>query len=240
MAYKLETIRKAIKGMNDCMNHYRAIYAADEFKTFCDISISTGNKKIGRVMNVSLAPILTCANCKECMHLCYDIKAVVQYGNVRKARAKNTVLALEHETRYFQAIRYALGKRRKNKYFRWHVGGDIPNYSYFENMVQIAKERPDFIFWTYTKNYFIVNEYCDRNGKDAIPSNLTIMFSEWDGMKMINPYHFPEFSCKLKDGNKNHSPKYFETLYRCPGNCDICKAAHRGCIAGETTYALEH
>ena len=40
MAYKLETIRKAIKGMNECMSHYRAIYAADEFETFCDVSIA--------------------------------------------------------------------------------------------------------------------------------------------------------------------------------------------------------
>lgn len=238
--YKLETIRKYIAKMNETMNHYRAAYAADEFKTFCDVSISMGNKKIGRVMNVSLAPILTCPNCSECMHLCYDIKANIQYGNVLNARARNTVLALEHETRYFQGIRYAIGKRRKNKYFRWHVGGDIPTYSYFENMVQIAKEHPDFIFWTYTKNYWIVNEYCDRNGKDAIPNNLTIMFSEWDGMKIVNPYHFPEFSCKLKDGNKNHDAAYFEKLYKCPANCDVCKALHRGCIAGETTYADEH
>lgn len=118
MAYKIETIRNYIKSMNNAMNYYRAVYAADEFKTFCDVSISQGNSKIGKVMNVSLAPILTCPNCTECMHLCYDIKAGVQYGNVLQARAKNTVLALEHETRYFQGIRYALGRRKKNKFFR--------------------------------------------------------------------------------------------------------------------------
>lgn len=240
MAYKIETVRNYIKSMNDAMNHYRATYAADEFETFCDVSISQGNSKIGKVMNVSLAPILTCANCSECLKLCYDIKANIQYGNVLKARARNTVLALEHEDRYFQTIRYALGKRHKNKYFRWHVGGDIPTYSYFENMVQIAKEYPDFTFWTYTKNYGIVNLYVQKHGRDAIPANLTIMFSEWDGMRIVNPYRFPEFSCKLKDGNKNHDASYFEKLYKCPGNCDICKAAHRGCIAGETTYADEH
>lgn len=238
--YSQETIKKYVRKMRECMDAYREKYNTNEFETFCDVSISMGNKKIGRVMNVSLAPIITCANCSECLHLCYDIKANIQYGNVLKARARNTVLALEHEDRYFQAIRYALGKRRKNKYFRWHVGGDIPTYSYFENMVQIAKDYPDFTFWTYTKNYGIVNLYVQKYGRDAIPKNLTIMFSEWDGMKMVNPYRFPEFSCKLKDGNKNHDARYFEKLYKCPGNCDICKAAHRGCIAGETTYADEH
>ena len=169
---------------------YREKYAADEFETFCDVSISMGNKKIGRVMNVSLAPILTCANCSECLKLCYDIKANIQYGNVLKARARNTVLALEYMDRYFQGIRYALAKRRKNKYFRWHVGGDIPNYKYFCEMVEIAKEQPDFTFWTYTKNYGIVNLYVQKCGRAAIPENLTIMFSEWDGMKLVNPYNF--------------------------------------------------
>lgn len=107
-------------------------------------------------------------------------------------------------------------------------------------MVEIAKQYPDFVFWTYTKNYKVVNDYCTRNGKESIPSNFTIMFSEWDGMKLDNPFDFPVFTCKLKDGNKNHPVEYFDSLYRCPGNCDICKAAHRGCIAGETTYADEH
>ena len=238
--YSKETIKKYIMKMNETMNHYRAVYAENEFETFCDVCISKGNKKIGRVMNVSLAPVLTCGNCSHCVSLCYDIKASIQYGNVMKARARNTVLALEHMDRYFQGIRYALGRRRKNKYFRWHVGGDIPNYQYFENMVKIAWERPDFTFWTYTKMYGIINLYIMRNGRDSIPGNLTIMFSEWDGMPMNNPYKFPEFSCKLKDGNKNHPAEYFDTLYKCPGNCDICKESHRGCIAGETTFADEH
>ena len=45
---------------------------------------------------------------------------------------------------------------------------------------------------------------------------------------------------KLKDGNKNHPAEYFNSLYECPGNCDICKAIHRGCVAGENTFAKEH
>ena len=39
------------------------------------LAISKGNRKIGRVMNVSLMPVRTCKNCKECKHYCYDIKA---------------------------------------------------------------------------------------------------------------------------------------------------------------------
>lgn len=126
---------------------------------------------------------------------------------------------------------------------RWHVSGDIPDYDYLERMIKIAIDHPDFLFWTYTKNYFVVNEYVKNHSGDrfkAIPENLVIMFSEWDGMPLINPYNFPIFTCKLKEGNKNHKPEYFDGLYKCPGNCDICKGIKRGCIAGENTYADEH
>lgn len=131
-------------------------------------------------------------------------------------------------------------RRRTNKYFRWHVGGEIPTIEYFSEMVRIAKLFPDFTFWTYTKMYGIVNAYCYKYGRDAIPDNLHVMFSEWDGTQLYNPYNFPIFTCRLKDGNKNHTYEWFETLYKCPGNCDICKAAKRGCIVGESTFADEH
>lgn len=203
--------------------------------------ISSGNKKIGRVMNVSLMPIMTCSNCKECKHLCYDIKACLQYPTtVIDARMRNTVLAKYHRDVFFARISAKMFRRRKNKFFRWHVAGDILDLDYFHRMVKNAIDHPDFTIWTYTKNYKVVNEYCGIYGKESIPSNFSIMFSEWDGMPMDNPYNFPVFSCKLKSGNKNRTEDSFRTMYKCPGNCDICKAINRGCIVGENTYCDEH
>ena len=165
----------------------------------------------------------------------------MQYTGVRFARVKNLWLAVNAPAQYFGQIRLALANRRKNKFFRWHVGGDIISPSYFAEMVKIAREFPDFTFWTYTKKYHIVNNYVVENGgRECIPDNLKIMFSEWDGMPLLNPFNFPVFSCRLKAGNKNHTPEYFDTLHKCPGNCDICKATGRGCIAGESTFADEH
>ena len=238
MAYSNATIVKVIGNLNNAINYYSR-KSEDEIK----ICISCGNKKIGRVKNVSLAPIITCTNCKECKHFCYDIKAVLLYGNVLDARARNTVLALQHPEKYFGKIRKSLNKHCKHKFFRWHVSGDIPSMEYFEEMIAIAKENPDWLFWTYTKNYYLVNAYVKAHGnskENAIPENLIIMFSEWDGLEMVNPYQFPIFSCKLKDGNKNRTEKSFEQMYKCPGNCDVCKEIHRGCIKGEDTYADEH
>ena len=134
---------------------------------------------------------------------------------------------------YFDRIEQAISRRRKNKWFRWHVAGDIVDFDYFVHMAEISREHPDFTFWTYTKNYAVVNSYCAVYGKDNIPANFTVMFSEWRGMPLDNPYGFPEFRVVFKD---EQPPKGFY----CPGNCDICKEQRRGCVAGETTYCKEH
>ena len=233
--YSKEILKKVTEQLDERMNFYRSIDSAKY-----SVCVSVGNKKIGRVLNVSLAPIRTCANCSECCKYCYDIKACLQYPNVRDARARNTVKALFHTSEYFAEIRRKIARRKRNKFFRWHVSGDIPNLAYFAEMVKIAEENPTWIFWTYTKAYHIINEYCRRYGAEAVPSNLTVMFSEWDGMPLVNPYHFPIFSVKLKDGNKNRSADSFASMYLCPGNCDICKEARRGCLNNEDTYVNEH
>lgn len=228
--FKPETIEKARK---DMLAEIRNLRNANDIK----LAISYGNKKIGRVMNVSIAPLLSCLN-GPCWSFCYDIKAVVQYANVRSARCRNYVLAVLYRDIYFNRIKKAISKRRKNKFFRWHVGGDMIDYDYFCRTVEIAREFPEFKFWTYTKKYHFVNKWISENG--ALPNNYKVMFSEWDGVELSNPYDQPTFSCKLKAGNKNHPAEYFESLYKCPGNCDICKAINRGCLAGEHTYADEH
>jgi len=226
--YKIETIQKMMKKAMETKKFYMAKDAKD-----IDICISKGNQKIGKVMNISLMPIMTCGNCKECKYLCYDVKACIQYKNVIDARIRNTVLLEKDRKEYFDRIEKAIQKRKSNKYFRWHVAGDIIDLDYFENMVLIAKRHPDFIFWTYTKQYNIVNTFCEKYGKDEIPNNLKVMFSEWRGMAMINPFRFPEFRVVFKDEVKPIG-------FYCLGNCDKCKENNSGCIKGETTYCLEH
>ena len=232
--YSTNTIRNYVSRVNAVIDAMASQDAKD-----VKICISAGNVKIGRVLNVSLPAIIACKNCSECKGICYEIKAG-RYSNVIEARGRNMYLVQNDRDSYFAQIENRISRRRKNKYFRWHVAGDILDLDYFSRMVEIARRHPDFIFWTYTKMYGIVNMYCRKYGRDAIPANFSIMFSEWDGMPMNNPFGFPVFSCKLAAGNKNHPVEYFDSLYKCPGNCDICKATHRGCIAGENTYADEH
>lgn len=232
--------KKSLKKLVSLFDEKIAFYMGltDEELNLCNLCISKGNRKIGKVMNVSIPPVITCANCKECSKLCYDIKACLQYPNtVVNARVKNWIIYKRNSEKYFNDIRKALKARRKNKFFRWHVAGDIPDMTYLKVMVEIAKEFPEFVFWTYTKNYSLVNEYCEKYGKESIPENLSIMFSEWRGMTMENPYNFPVFSVVFKDDKNKPDPK---KNHYCPGNCDICLKNGRGCPYRESTYCNEH
>ena len=219
------------------LNYYRAISEAIDFykvgiQQDLHVAISDGNSKIGDVLNVSLPAIVTCgANCSHCMGTCYDIKACMQYKNVMRARARNYVIWMKEPDRYFNEIDIAMNKRRNNKYLRFHVSGDIPSYDYFDRMVNLARNHPDFTIWTYTKQYDIVNGWVSRNG--AYPSNLVIMYSQWPGLEMVNPHGAPEFRVVLK-GQEKPKGNY------CPGDCNVCMRNHSGCIGGQTMYCNEH
>ena len=225
--FTVQSINKAIRHMKLRGAELEKL-PADEIR----LCISTGNRKIGRVMNVSLPPILSCGNCRECKKLCYDIKAVLQYpGTVADARMRNFTVLKKDRDGFFARIDAAMSRRRKNKFFRWHVAGDIVDIDYFDRMVKIARDHPDFTIWTYTKMYAVVNAWIDAHG--ALPSNFTVMFSEWRGMPMENPHGMPEFRVVFKDETPPAG-------FYCPGNCDLCKNLHRGCVAGETVYCKEH
>lgn len=228
-----ETIEKIT---SIAMSLYDSYMEELENNEYVKMSFSNGNDKIGHTLNVSTMPGFTCRNFKECINTCYAERCASYHGkSVIDAWIRNTVILKVDRDRYFREIDEKMTRRRTNKFFRWHVSGDIPDYDYFVRMVEIAKKHPDFKIWTYTKNYWFVNKYCDTYGRDAIPENFSFMFSAWPGCKMKNPYNFPIFNFVPKGSD------VFPDLPFCPGNCDVCKTnGGRGCIAGEPMNVREH
>ena len=151
-------------------------------------------------------------------------------------RAENTALLLRDRHEFFRQIReFLAGYHGKHKFFRWHQAGEIQDIGYLSEMNAIARDFSEWVFWTYTKMYQVVNAYCDSlGGRDAIAKNLSIMFSPWTGLPCPNPYGFPEFITILKGEERPTG------MFKCPANCDYCKYNHRGCIAGETAWNDEH
>lgn len=226
-----KTLRKAVSQLQKKLDRFMNKDYAN-----LRIHISKGNVKIGNVWNFSTAPVITCGNCSECMSWCYDIKAVIQYENVRNARAENTALMRLDMDKTFRQIQEFISKRRAHFYFRWHVAGEIMNYHYLEKMIETAKMFPHWHFWTYTKMYELVNIWCDIHGKENMPKNLKIMFSEWPGMPMDNRHGFPVFRVIMVSKGE----KFTEGVYRCNGDCGSCIRINRGCVAGEDVEAGDH
>lgn len=230
--FKPETVKKITKNLSEGVKLYRK-YLEDGKQI--KLVISSGNSKIGKCMNVSLAPIITCGNCKECKCFCYDVKACLQYKNVRIARAKNTALFRHDRENFFRQLWERMGHKKTNKFLRFHVSGEIADINHLEYMIETARRFPDFVIWTYTKMYWIVNEYIRIHGgnKNCIPENFSIMYSEWKGLPIDNPYNMPVFRCVYPEEEKPDCMK-------CPGNCDTCKANNIGCVAAQSVYADLH
>jgi len=179
--------------------------------------ISKGNNKMGKIPNISLPPIVTCNGCEgTCAGKCYAMKFYRIYPLAKKAWDSNLAEWQEDSTAYFSSITSQLNQLRP-KFFRWHVGGDIPSYSYFRGIMVVANTMPTTKFLVFTKQYNFVNWAVD-NGV-LIPSNLQIVFSAWPGMEVTNPFHFKV--AWMQDGHETRVP---ESAFECAGSCTECAA----------------
>lgn len=225
----IESLKKYHEKLEERISFYDSIPVEN-----LSVSISNGNMKVGNVPNVSLPSDKTCPHCKECQLACYDKKACLQYPNVMNARAKNYSIMKRSIRQYFEQVKEGI-KKSKEKFFRFHVGGDICSEEYLDGMVKVTNEILKH-HWTYTKSQDIINEYIKKHGGnwEKLAPNLVIMFSKWGYVPIENPYNMPVFWCIVKG---QEPPK---DMYHCPGNCKICIENHRGCPYGESAWTYEH
>ena len=181
------------------------------------VFISSGNRKTGQIPAVSLIPVADCVNCANCAGSCYDLRHDCIYKGTMATRAKNSALATWAPERYFFEIS-TYCKLYEPRRFRWHIGGDIPTASYFAGMVKVAEENPQTVFLAFTKSNRIVNAAI-KNGL-SVPENLKIVFSNWFGAILENPYNFA--TSNPMDINGNTTTTNTNALI-CPGDCASCK-----------------
>jgi hypothetical protein len=196
------------------------------------ITISKGNRKMGAIPSVSLPPITTCAPGCKCAGKYYAAKLCRIYKNVRESYQRNYDLLNSNASSYFQQVNEYCKMQR---FFRWHVSGDIVGGAYLINMVSVAENNPHCEFLAFTKQYQLVNDYLDSFGK--FPRNLHIIFSEWPEMEMDNPHNLPVAHVIFKGQEPAQDWKV------CGGNCAECACAGIGCWelkAGEHISFYEH
>lgn len=195
-----------------------------------NVKISNGNEKMGKIKSVSLPPVVTCRAGAPCIKTCYA-RRLQRFPNVKNAYEHNLQLYRENPAAYFNGI---TNVAINEKYFRWHVAGDIPELDYFRYMVGVAVTCESTKFLCFTKKYEIVNTFISEGG--TIPENLIIIFSVWNSLELENPYNFmvahvvPVEAAGLWGENE------------CTGNCLECAINNKRCWnkQNKVVYLVEH
>ena len=213
-------------------------YVSDNYSNGVSIHISGGNMKLGAIMNISLPPVSTCHNCSSCKSYCYAVRSYNRLPDTAKAWNENYLLFLTDPVSYFEQIGDAVKLQR---FFRWHVSGDIVNERYFIGMIQVARENPNTQFLAFTKAYQIVNAAIAAGA--VIPSNLHLLFSAAPGVDMPNPYNIPECHINFSDPALNTFHGCAGYIHYCGGNCTECAVNGCGCfflVPGDVTIINQH
>ena len=183
----------------------------------------------------------TCSGCCEiCKNDCYALRNQIfrcSEGNLI-SWGENTILAKEYPELFFIQIQDKIN-RSLMSYIRFHAFGEIPSYEYLLRMIDLAKNNPRIVFYTYTKRY----EWIENAMKEqTVPENLIINISIWH-KNYDNPYKLPEF---IYD---DQTEEYLKDVFHCPAvdinghetgvTCALCK----GCFStknGDKTAVYAH
>ena len=106
---------------------------------------------------------------------CYAKKGRYLFSHVKKAfklRTESIKDKLWVEAMTFQIKRYCVGNQN---YFRWHDTGDLQDLNHFENIIKIANNCPDVIFWLPTREIDIILKA--RSKGIVPPKNLMVRVS---------------------------------------------------------------
>lgn len=105
---------------------------------------------------------------------CYALKGM--YGDwnktVSQAHAKRYEALQKPE--WAQAMIFLI-TRKNLSHFRWHDSGDLQSFQHLLNLVTIAKNCPNTLFWLPTREKKYINQYQKAFGE--FPSNLVVRVS---------------------------------------------------------------
>jgi hypothetical protein len=185
------------------------------------LSISSGNSKLGRIMNFSLLPYYDCGSARNvCGKHCYAVCITNRWRTVRNCWTKNSQ-AIHKDLNNLNNINLSL-KSEPCNLFRIHVGGDFISQEYLNIWSEIASNHQNTIFTAYTKQY-------DLNYKN-MPPNMNIIFSMWNGIDVPRNNSFLkawiETDSRIPELTKQCSlfqkQKHKHTMKKTCNGCRIC------------------
>lgn len=196
--------------------------------------ISPGNTKIGRTPNLSMPPILSCRPGIPCSRICYALNSFVQYPDVVRRWTGNQMLWRSDPDAFRQMFQENMERRRNKKFFRWFVGGDIPDLSFLCFTVDAAYNFPETKFLVFTKRIDLLS-----TNRNVNPRNLTIIVSTWPQDLSYEPFRsgYP-MSWFIPHGAQpeDRVPK---NAFQCPGKCETCRKCWNAKV-GDNIVFHEH
>jgi len=111
-------------------------------------------KKTGKVNSVklyefNLPAVKTCPFALDCVKDCYADKGTFKYKVVRDKYEAN--LKATKQDNFIKLILSELDRKRPD-FIRIHSSGDFYSIKYLNKWLQIAKKRPEIVFYGYTKS----------------------------------------------------------------------------------------
>jgi hypothetical protein len=164
--------------------------------------------------------------------MCYAWKmyfgTMYMYKNIRQAWDRNLRIYNEDPGEYFDQVLSFLktlnGKPEDERYFRWHVGGDVPDKTYLLGLLTVCKLTPWVKHTLYTKRY----EWF-ASCVNAIPTNLNVCISGWPGVD-IPPQAQEDFQTFWLYNPQDPDPRIPFGTMECPGSCPECRACWESSI----------
>ena len=198
------------------------------------LKVSPGNSKMGSLASVSLPAVITCRKDCKCAAKCYAKKLERLRPTVRAAYQSNLTLLNSDPSTYWREVEATV---MMNRFFRFHVSGDIPDAGYLRKMIGVAERNPHCQILCFTKRDDLVNRWLDGGG--VLPENLHLILSQWKGMVVRNPYNLPEAHVRYRDGSTTAT----HDMVPCLGNCADCARTCGGCWSlkpGQQVVFHEH
>lgn len=173
------------------------------------IKLSTGNIKLGKIMNTSVRPIYDCKNNVPCKKKCYAMKAWKQYPKTQAAWTHNSKKWRADYIKSADSVIDQIHAKRNNvDLFRIHVGGDFINQTHLLSWIYIAGCCPNTLFMAFTKRW-------DLNFNRR-PTNMRVVWSMWPGEIDKAPKGQRAW---VQDGTETRIPT---DAFHCAGDCSIC------------------
>ena len=159
---------------------------------------------------------------------CYGMTGNYNYGSVINALAIRTIIAREY-TSFCKAAILAQIKADNIKTVRIHATGDFFSKAYLQMWIDIVKENPGVVFWSYTKEYAAQAAFDSFDNANIVKSNvLDIGYNYGHADYIISLYK------ALQGLEKN--------VYIC--RCGVDKSQHctncKACALCEHVLFLEH